>query len=100
MSASEAPADRPGETMTVEILGNLLRVRVPPGRKDDVVRAAQLVQQAIERVRVPTDPPVIAIARAALDLAYRSLLQQEQTQVRLEQLLQLLDAEWERIESS
>ena len=81
----------PLESVTVDILGNYLRVRVSPDRKMDVLRAAEIVQGHIDRLRKSTDPPATAIARAALELAYQFLEAQREIEERLERLLREFD---------
>ena len=79
------------ETLTIEILGTHLRVRVPADRKEDVMRAANLLRDRIDEVREPSDPPDRAVTRAALELAFESILAQREATGVLESLLARLD---------
>ena len=79
------------ETVTVEILGTHLRVRVPSDRTADVLRAADVVRERIDEVREASDPPDRAVTRAALELAFEAIVAQRDAAASLEDLIARLD---------
>ena len=89
---NEATTGSALETLTIEILGTHLRVRVPADTKNDVMQAADLLRQRIDDVREPSDPPDRAVTRAALELAFESIMAQRNATATLESLLHKLDA--------
>ncbi|MDA1191233.1 MAG: cell division protein ZapA [Candidatus Poribacteria bacterium] len=80
------------ESVTVDILGTYLRVRVPAERKSDVLEAAAVVEKHIDAVRRPSDPPLLAITRAALELAFESLSAKRDARDRLTHLSKRFEA--------
>ena len=79
------------ETLTVEIMGTHLRVRVPPDRAADVLRAVDVVRKRIDEVREASDPPDRAVTRAALELAFEVIVAQRDATAALEDLIARLD---------
>ncbi len=79
------------ETLTIEILGSHLRVRVTPESREDVLHAAEMLRQQIDTVREPSDPPDRAVTRAALELSFEALTAKRQVSQALEEMLEHLE---------
>jgi cell division protein ZapA (FtsZ GTPase activity inhibitor) len=79
------------ETLTIEILGSHLRVRVTPEGREDVLRAADMLREHIDTVREASDPPDRAVARAALELSFAAITAKRQVSQALEDMLEHLE---------
>lgn len=80
------------ESLTLEIAGPPLRVRVPVSEAADLKRAAEMLRDRIERSRDDREPPERALIRAALEIVFESYVSQRNAVQTLQQLLRQLDS--------
>ena len=80
------------ESLTLEIIGPPLRVRVPASEAADLKRAAELLRYRIERSRDDREPPERALIRAALEIVFEAYVSQRNAVQTLQRLLRMLDS--------
>lgn len=80
------------ESLTLDIIGLPLRVRVPASEAADLKRAAELLRDRIERSRNHREPPERALIRAALEIVFEAYVSQKNAVQTLQRLLRMLDS--------